>query len=329
MRDVGAPFNNRVRNFFRWVKSKEFLVFLFFFLVSCFFWVVMAIKDPVEKEYFIPVKIVHVPDNVVIRDGYDSLKVTLTVKDNGYTLIAHDVNPDVSIDVNFKNYSKGEDGKLSISNYDLKKEVKEILASSTQVLSIKPEKIEVFFDYGDSKMVPVSLKNIDIIPDYRYVIDDAKVTPTHVKAYATAARLKELDSIRTAYLKIENVKDKETRTVRLKKISGVKMEPDVVTVNVMADALIEDTVEVPILLVNVPDSIQVHLTSEKVKVSFVTGAKKKGHFTAMDFKVITDYRSIKGDSPQKMLPVRLEKYPTSGVMRPKLDFNQVDYLILR
>ncbi len=329
MRDVGTPFNNGVGKFFRWIKSKDFLVFLFFFMVSSFFWVVMAIKDPVEREFIMPVRIVHIPDNVVIRDGYDSLKITVSVKDNGYNLIAYDINQAKPIEFNFKNYAKGEDGKLSISNYDLKKEIKEMLASSTQVVSIKPEKLEIFFDYGESKIVPVSLKNVDVIPDYRYVIDNSTVTPTHVRAYATAQRLKELDSVWTKYLKIDNVTGKETKKVKLKSISGVKLEPDVVAVNVMADALLEDTVEVPILLINVPDSIELLLASEKVKVSFVTGARKKGHFTAMDFKVVTDYSSNNMESGQKLLPVKLEKYPTSEVMRPKLDFNQVDYLIQR
>ena len=288
MRDMGTPSNNVVGKFFRWIKSKDFLVFLFFFLVSCFFWIVMAIKDPIEKEFLIPVRIVRIPENVVIRDGFDSLSVTVSIKDNGYNLIGYDLNRVRPIEVNFRNYAKGEDGKLTISNYDLKKEVKEKLASSSQVISIKPEKLEIFFDYGDSRMVPESLKNVDINPDYRYVIDEAKVWPTHVKAYATASRLKELDSVWTKYLEMDNVTGKETKKVKLKSINGVKLEPDEVTVNVFADALIEDTVEVPITLVNVPDSIQLHLTSEKVKVSFVIGARKKGKINAMDFKVVSD-----------------------------------------
>ncbi len=329
MKEVGTPFNNRVGKFFRGLKSKNFLVFLFFFLVSCFFWIVLAIKDPVEKEFLIPVRIIHIPDNVIIRDGFDSLNVTVSVKDNGYNLIGYDLNHVKPIEVNFRHYAKGDDGKLTISNYDLKKEVRGKLASSSQVISIKPEKLEIFFDYGDSKMIPVSLKNVDIIPDYRYVIDEAKVTPNYVKAYATAARLKQLDSVWTNFLEIDNVTGKETKKVKLKNINGVKFEPDVVAVNVIADALIEDTVDVPIIMVNVPDSIQLHLTSEKVKVSFVTGARKKGQFNAMDFKVVTDYKSMNMDSLQKLLPVTLEKYPSSEVMRPKLEFDQVDYLILR
>ena len=63
---------------FYFIVEKEFLIFLFFLIVSGTFWLLMALNETVEREFEVPVSLVGVPKDVVITtDIQDTLKVTL------------------------------------------------------------------------------------------------------------------------------------------------------------------------------------------------------------------------------------------------------------
>ena len=65
------------RNFLLGNSNKQFLVFLFFLLLSGAFWLFNALNDTYEVEVSVPVRLVKVPRNVVITaDPTDTVKVT-------------------------------------------------------------------------------------------------------------------------------------------------------------------------------------------------------------------------------------------------------------
>ena len=67
-----------IKNFLFSIVNREFLIFLFFLVVSGTFWLLMALNETVEREFEVPVSLVGVPKDVVITtDIQDTLKVTL------------------------------------------------------------------------------------------------------------------------------------------------------------------------------------------------------------------------------------------------------------
>lgn len=56
----------KIRSFLLSRKSREFLIFLFFVLVSFSFWLLQVLNDDYETELSIPLKMKNVPENVVI-----------------------------------------------------------------------------------------------------------------------------------------------------------------------------------------------------------------------------------------------------------------------
>ena len=67
-----------IKNFLFSIVNREFLIFLFFLIVSGTFWLLMALNETVEREFEVPVSLVGVPKDVVITtDIQDTLKVTL------------------------------------------------------------------------------------------------------------------------------------------------------------------------------------------------------------------------------------------------------------
>ena len=326
MKTAGTTIRNILRNSFRWIKSKEFLVFLFFLLVSGFFWGVLAVKETAERELAIPIKLSNVPKNVLITDiGYDTLKVT--VRDNGYNLIGYYLSPIGPLQVNLVSYTKSDDGKVSVSNSELIKLIRTKLERSTEIVSVKPDRLEVYYNYGDFKMVPVII-NGDIKADDKYFLTMKRVKPDSVKAYATTSILSQLDSVSTSYFRIADVTGEVSQNVRLKKINGVKFEPEFVKVEAFADVRMSVAMDVPIEVINLPSDVVLKTFPSKVSVEYVTGSSLKGSITPSDFRVVVDYNEVEKGTGQKTLTLKLVNSPHSA-KRPKMAISKVDYLIER
>lgn len=323
MRGSRKDVNKTLRNFFLWIKSKEFLVFLFFLFVSGLFWGVLAVKEPAEKEIGILFSIVNQPPNVVITsEKVDTLKVT--VRDNGYNFIGYYLERPEPIKIKFASYAK-DDGKISVNNAELAKMVKKRLERSAEIVSIKPEKIEFYFNYGDNKVVPVAL-DADIKAADKYFITLKRAEPDTVRVYASKSLLTSIDSAKTRYIRLNNISGETTLDVNLKKVNGVKYEPSKVKLIVNADLQRDVTLEVPIEMINVPDSVLLRIFPSKVHVSFVTGTSLVNNIAPEDFRVEVVYNDVESGTGQKTLPLRLVASP--GIAkRPKMAVTKVDYLI--
>jgi hypothetical protein len=323
MAKEGKQIKTIVRNSLLRLASKEFLVFLFFLVISGLFWVALTIKEPMEREISIPFVITNLPKNIVITDtGTDTLKVA--VRDDGYNvarLLYSDIAP---ITADFIKYSKS-DGRIIVSSSEVSKKVKQRLGSSTQVLSIKPERIEAYYNNGDHIMVPVDIYGKISAAD-KYFITKTTIKPDSVKIYSTAEILKDITSVKTEYVNLYDVKSNATTKVKLQHISGVKMEPEEVTVEASADLITEKTLDVPITIVGAPEGKKVLTFPKHVSVTFVTPSSLASSIKASDFIVEVRYDEIRDDSLQKMLPLHLVQVPPF-VKNAKMGIRQVDYLI--
>ena len=56
----------KVKDFLLSDKSREFLIFLFFFFIASGFWLLQTLNNDYETEFSIPVRLKGVPNNVVI-----------------------------------------------------------------------------------------------------------------------------------------------------------------------------------------------------------------------------------------------------------------------
>ena len=294
---------------------------MFFLIISGLFWVSLTIKEPMEKEISIPFIITNLPKNVVITDtGSDTLRVT--VRDDGYNiakLFYSDIKP---ITADFTKYAKS-DGRILLSNTEVMKMVKERVSSSTQVVSVKPDRIEAYFNNGDHIKVPVEIYGKVAAAD-NYFLAKTTITPDSVKIYSTSEILKGISSVKTEYVNLDDIKSSAKATVKLQRISGVKFEPDVVTVEASADLITERTVDVPISTVGVPEGKMILTFPKQVAVTFVTRSNLADQITGDDFVIEVRYDEI--DSTRKMLPLHLVKVP-QFVKNEKMAVRQVDFLI--
>ncbi len=312
-----------VRNFLFKVLNKEFLIFLSFLLLSGAFWLITTMNETYEKEILIPLRLEGIPKQVVVTSNTeDTLRVT--VRDRGYQLASYLYGGVIMpLRLNFATYNKGN-GRGTASSSDLQKLIYQRIAKSSRIVSLKPDKFEFTYNNGESKLVSVSLAG-KITPGKSYYLSKIQFTPEFVTVYAEKKKLDSIKTMFTEKLNITNVTDTLEQTVNLTKIRGVKALPPTVKMSIYPDVLTEESIEVPITAVNMPDGKVLRTFPSRVKVLFTTGASMYRGIHAEQFRVEADYNEIQDHSSEKCT-VRVVMAPSS-LRNIRTEPEQVDYLI--
>lgn len=313
----------KVRNFFFSSVNREFLIFLFFFALSGAFWLLMALNETYEREIVIPVRLVDIPDNVVLSSD-TTTNVRVNVRDKGYILLTYQYGDKLhTAKINFSSYAKKE-GTGIVSAAELQKLIYQQLFGSSRITSVKPDKIEYFFSYGQMKRVPVRL-NGKIVPGQSCYFSKVELYPDSIDIYANEDALDSISCVLTTRLDLKNITDTLVKTVSLKQIRGVKYVPDTIRLTVCPDILTEEKVEVPVTAVNMPAGKVLRTFPGRVAVTFTCGASMFRSIHAEQFRVIADYNEITA-KPSEKCNIYLRTMP-HAVRNARLSVSQVDYLI--
>lgn len=313
-----------VRNFLFSKVNKELLIFLFFLALSGIFWLSLTLNETYEQEFAIPIAIVDVPKNAVLTsDEIDTVK--MTIRDKGIVLAAYHYGDYLkNINVNFRNYTRNN-GTGVVLAQDIQKIVYQRLLSGSKIVSMKPEKLEFYYNYGTKKQVPVRWSG-RVIPEELYFISRVDYSPDSVTVYASDEKLDSINMVYTEPLNYANFRDTLVVDCQLSKLKGVKMVPDHIKVSFYTDVLTEERIEgIPIKGINMPEGKELRTFPAKVTVSFVTGVNVYRNLRPEDFLVVADYQEIK-KNPSEKCRIYLKNVP-AGISRAKLETTLVDYLI--
>lgn len=313
-----------VGNFLFSSLNKEFLIFLFFLLLSGAFWLMMALNETYEEELKVPVRLVGMPRNAVMTDEpADTVKVT--VRDKGFTLVTykygHWFRP---LTFKFATYANEDQGHGAIPAADIIKQVQSQLYGSSKFLSVKPEKLDFYFTYGASKKVPIRFRG-KISTSKSYYLAHTEFSPMMVTAYANKKVLDELKYVEIEPFNYRNLQDTIHQNVRLQKIRGVKLVPSTVRLSVYPDVLTEESIEVPVSAVNMPAGMVLRTFPSRVTVRFTIGASQFRMIRPEQFNVVVDYQTL-AENPSDKCTLQLRSVPSS-VSKAKLELDKVDYLL--
>lgn len=312
-----------VRNFlFSWM-NREFLIFLFFLLLSGTFWLLMTLNETYEREVEVPVKLVEIPKNVVLTSD-TTTNVRVTIHDKGFSLLAYLYGNKIhAINIDFNSYAK-KTGIGTISSAELQKIIYKQLFSSSRIVSLKPDKFEFYFNYGLKKRVPVKILG-RITPGPSYYLSKILFSPDSVEIYASREILDSIKYVRTESLRILNLTDTLVKEISLSKIKGVKYVPEKVRVSICPDILTEEKFDVPIIAENMPDGKILRTFPARVTVTFTVGASLFRSIRPDGFKIVADYNEVM-NNPSDKCNIYLRSVP-HGVRNARINVSQVDYLI--
>lgn len=316
-------FLRKVRNLMLNEKSREFLIFLFFFMISTGFWLLQTLKNDFEAELSVPVKLKNVPNNVVITlDPVADVKVT--VKDKGTVLLNYMLGKNFfPITLDFAEY-KNRGNHVTIYRNEFEKRILNQLSASTKLINVKPDTLDYIYSFGKSKRVPVKLQG-NIIAGRQYYVSDTLYSPSYVLVYAPSAIL---DTITAAYTRKINLKD-ITDTIRLhtsiSTVKGAKFVPNTVDVTFPVDVMTEKTVFVPLKGVNFPPDKMLRTFPSNLKIIFQVGLTRFKSITADDFILNVSYEELLKNGSDKYR-IKIKSLP-AGVTHVRIVPDQVDFLI--
>ena len=184
--------------------------------------------------------------------------------------------------------------------------------------------MDFYFNYGLSKRVPVVVQG-KFFPDSAYSIMAVDVEPREALVYASRSVL---DTLTAAYLepiRLHHLTD--TTIVRRKfvNIPGVKYVPNQARLTIIADRMVEKTVEVPVQGVNFPADKTLRTFPAKVKVTFQVGMSQYKKVTDESFVIVINYADLIGRKVPS-IPLSLKSTPY-GVYRPRLTPDHVDFIL--
>ena len=313
-----------IRNYLFSKFNRELLIFLFFLFLSGVFWLSLTLNETYEQEFAIPVTITDVPKNAVLTsDEVDTVR--MTIRDKGIVLAAYHYGDYLrNIQFSFRNYTRNN-GTGLIAAQDIQKTIYQHMLSSSKIVSMKPEMLEFYYNYGTKKQVPVRW-NGRVIPEELYFISRVEYSPDSITVYASDEKLDSINMVYTEPLNYANFRDTLIVNCHLSKLRGVKMVPDHIQVSFFTDVLTEERIEgIPIEGINMPEGKVLRTFPAKVSVTFVTGVSVYRNLRPENFTVVADYQEIK-QNPSEKCRIYLKDVP-AGISRAKLETTMVDYLI--
>lgn len=316
-------YSKKIKNFLLNVKSREFLVFLFFVLIAAGFWLLQTLDNEYEAEMSIPIRMKDVPDDVIITSQPIS-EVQVRVKDRGSVLFNYLLRgKSTPIDIEFEDgYSK--DNHIKIRTTDIERKIHNQLNVSTRLLSASPDTIDYIYSTGKAKLLPVKLTG-DVLAARQYYIADTIISPDSVMVYAPNSILDTLVFAYTKRLDLSDISDTLKCRIEIAKIRGAKFVPDAVDCIFSTDIYTEKTVEVPVIGINFPTDKVLRTFPSRVQVTFRVGMGQFKQITSDDFLIVVPYESLLKNHSDKCV-VRLQSIP-SGISQIRIVPEQVDFLI--
>ena len=315
-----------VRDFVFSVVNKEFLIFLFFLALSGVFWLMMTLNGTYEKELQVEMRLVGVPENTIITAPLpDSVKIT--VRDKGFVLLSYGFSHKIrSLSFPFATFANHSTGKGQVPVSEINKAVKQQLFGSTTLISLKCDHTAFLFNDGEQKTIPVRLAGT-LTPKASYYIAKVNVVPDKVTIYSDKHTLDSLKAMPTETFKITNIQDTLVTEVSMSSIYGVKCVPNKVKLEIFTDILTEESIEVPITTINVPEGIVLRTFPQRVRVIFYAGARMVRDIKSApeEFVVVADYQAL-ADGKSDKCSLQLQSAPRT-INNARIETPTVDYLV--
>ncbi len=305
------------------IWNKQFLIFLFFLMLSTAFWLFQALNETYERDYTVPIELKNVPENVVITTELPKT-AQLRLRDKGVTLLNYVYGKRLRpIVIDYTNYANAS-GHARIPVGDVTRQVAATLEGSTQVVNFRPDTLEFFYNFGLCKRVPVRLQG-KVRTGRIYHLSETRLSVDSVTVYAAKALL---DTITAAYLQPIYLRDVADTTVihsPVQPVRGAKFEPSTVGVTLFVDRLVEKTVQVPIQWVNFPATKALRTFPSKVNITFQVGMGMYRSITADNFVIVVNYEDLLENKSNKC-HLSLKTVPP-GVSHVRLNPTDVEYVI--
>ncbi|WP_298541021.1 YbbR-like domain-containing protein [uncultured Aquimarina sp.] len=308
------------------LKRNNVKTFLFFLAFTSILWLFIQFSKNYTQEVAFDVQYINLPEDRILDENSDQ-DLKLTLNGNGFRLINYtwskpllkfDITNAIEIKENDYYFYLGE------ANQSLKNK----LNFNGRVLSVQKDTLKVILDINLKKKIPIQLtKEIEYAPGYGS--DEGVVlSPDSITISGPKRIIDTIHQVTTENLKLDAVNTDYNKILSIKIDSlppRIQVVPKEVEANIVVSKFTEGSQEIPITLINVPDTREIKIFPKEVKVVYRVGLDKYNEINQRDFKVIADYNKVAEDS--SFLILELIDMPTA-IHDVRLQDKQVQFIIL-
>ncbi len=318
-----AFFFREMQRIKRFLTSKNLFIFLFFLVISTGLWGLQAMRKTYETIIQIPITYENFPLDYV-QTGELPQKLNVVVSDRGSTLLSYRTTKRF-FPVSF-NFKEPVGSEMMVSTKTLDAAIQKQLNASTQIVRIIPDALRFTFVQLQKKTLPVKLDERITLAQQYTKSDTIEVNPGVVEVYAPENILDTLQFAYTEPLIIKDLKDTVRKSLKMREIKDISYSPSEINVTVKSEPYTEKTVEVPVIVTNVPSDLILRIFPSVVNITFQLGVSLYDKINSSSFILIVDYRETLKENNQKKIPVEIKKQPDK-IFNIKINPKQVDYLI--
>lgn len=296
-------------------SNQRLYVFLICLFIATAFWFLNAFTKDYDTVVDVPIRYINFPKDKILHNKLPET-LGINVEAFGFDLLAVNLGRSLdTVEVDCRSLKLQRSGAREYAYYStrmLREEIAKRLNSEIKVQGIVQDSIAFIMEPRLVSVVPVR-HQVTVEMEKQYILDGIVETrPARVKVSGPKSMIDTLRVIRTEVRAYTDTKERVEEMVPLilPGEPGVLItEPASVQVIVPVDRFTEGTIELPIEIYNLPDSLEMNLYPDKYKVVYQVALNKYDKVSADDFKVSVDYHEIVGGSATT-LKVHLEAYPS-------------------
>lgn len=311
--------------FFFSQRSKNVLIFIFFFIMASVFWVIQKLEEPTTVKVTVPVKLTNVPKDVIIATDLAS-EMQVRVRDKGNELLSLFWNPVLdTLRIDFTQYDSHQltDNPILMPNV-VRQLIKEKLPPQSTITEMLPDTLFFSYNRGIHRKLPVRLRG-SIHPSDQYNLDSYNFTPDSVEVYAPASILDTMQAAYTEPSMLQDLTSNKSIPIALQLNRSIRIFPDTVMLNVNVDILTRKKVEAYIQGTDFPEGKKLRTLPATATITYLVSASQAKYIDNSQFRVVVSYNDVKDSQSSKCKPI-IANMP-NGITNAYVTPQQVDFLI--
>ncbi|MFO7573881.1 MAG: hypothetical protein R6W67_01820 [Bacteroidales bacterium] len=302
---------------FRGILERDVLIFAFFLALSFIFWYLNGLDNEIENTIRYPVRYVNPPSDRVLTGDLPP-RLEMQIKGPGYSILKLRLSGNrapVIIDMSRLEYNEFPDSDQSIYLYILTNRLRETfhrqLRADFEIIRIAPDTLVFSFDRLVTRKIPV-LADIEVNTDEDFFMRGVpEVTPDSVLVTGPEPVIDTIRHIRTRHRRFKGINQSFSRNLQLEGSRLYTVSERRVSVNVSVEQYTEARLELPVKMLNLPDSIDIKLFPDVVSVRLQVAVSDYKAVFQSNIQAVTDISSVIIESAGK-LPVTIINVPVSA-----------------
>jgi hypothetical protein len=199
------------------------------------------------------------------------------------------------------------------------------LRADFEIVRIKPDTLAFSFDLVRSKMVPV-MPDLDIVTDKEFFVKGPPVSqPDSVLISGPKPVIDTVRFVRTKKRRFTGVNQPLSKNIHLVTSKEFTISEKRVTVNIDVEQYTEARLELPVRIINKPDSIEVRLFPDVVNVHLLVAISDyKGIFES-NISALIDFANVNPETADRLQVIiaNVPSYANTVRYTPQ----EIDYIV--